>query len=235
MKTLNRIFQILCIACGLAVLVLFFFNFVTIVGAKPGTSESLVGTVLAFGGKTKGIVADERNMAISSRILLGLILAVIGFVMSIFSFKKKGLRYAVPVVALGDAVFMLVIALVPGYLVDLSAFSIGSEIVSYSYTPIVWILIALLFAFAVFAAAYLFLDDYIEVTENKGKKTILQRLGLFFRDYKSEIKKIVWPNFSDVLKNTIIVLVMCLLVGAFIWLLDWGLGSLIKLILNTQS
>ena len=83
------------------------------------------------------------------------------------------------------------------------------------------------------AVAYLLVDDYLEVLASKGaKKTIIKRIALFFRDYKSEIKKIVWPNIKDVLKNTAIVLIMCLLVGIFIWLLDLGLGKLLELILG---
>ncbi|MBO5210909.1 MAG: preprotein translocase subunit SecE [Clostridia bacterium] len=89
-----------------------------------------------------------------------------------------------------------------------------------------------MFAFAAFAITNLFVDDYIEAKANGGK-TIAQRVVHFFRDYKSEVKKIVWPNYKEVLKNTGIVLVMCAVVGALIWLVDWGLGSLIELILNS--
>ena len=64
-----------------------------------------------------------------------------------------------------------------------------------------------------------------------GKKpTIMKRLIKFFRDYKSEVKKIVWPSFKDVVKNTVIVLIMCAVVGAFIWLLDFGLAKLLDVI-----
>ena len=58
------------------------------------------------------------------------------------------------------------------------------------------------------------------------------KVGKFFRDYKSEYKKIVWPNLKDVLKNTFIVLVMCLIIGALIWIVDFGLGQLLSLILG---
>ncbi|MBR3968501.1 MAG: preprotein translocase subunit SecE [Clostridia bacterium] len=69
--------------------------------------------------------------------------------------------------------------------------------------------------------------------QSKGaKRTIMQRVIGFFKDYKSESKKIVWPGLRDVVKNTVIVLVMCLLVGAFIWILDKGLAELIGLILR---
>ena len=49
---------------------------------------------------------------------------------------------------------------------------------------------------------------------------------------RSEVYPGVWPGIKDVLKNTLIVLVMCLLVGALIWLVDFGLGQLLGLILG---
>ncbi len=244
MKVVNRICQILCIVCGLGALVLFFFPFAKYTAGSD--TETVVGTVLAFGGKTKGVIGGKAfDMAVSAKILFCFILTALGFIMSVFSFKKKGLRYTVPVFALGDAIFMLVIALSSPYrFIDSSKlFEVTSD--SYvakvpfgedyvKYTPYVLIVSILLFAFFVFAAAYLFIDDYIEVCESKGKKTIFARFCLFIRDYKSEIKKIVWPGMKDVTRNTLIVLIMCLLVGALIWLLDWGLGSLIKVILNVK-
>ena len=93
-----------------------------------------------------------------------------------------------------------------------------------------------LFLFAICSIAYLLIDDAIEVAASKGaKKTILQKIGLFFRDYKSEIKKIVWPGFKEVLKNTLIVLIMCLIVGVLIWALDFGLLKLLELLLSSKS
>ncbi|MBR2448348.1 MAG: preprotein translocase subunit SecE [Clostridia bacterium] len=86
--------------------------------------------------------------------------------------------------------------------------------------------------FAVFAIAYLFIDDYLEVKASKDKKTIWRRFVLFLRDNKSEVKKIVWPNLRDVIKNTVTVLVMCLIIGALIWGIDFGLGKLLELILG---
>ncbi|MBO5199993.1 MAG: preprotein translocase subunit SecE [Clostridia bacterium] len=68
------------------------------------------------------------------------------------------------------------------------------------------------------------------VRESKDKKTILRRVIHFLRDYKSEVNKIVWPGLNDVVKNTIVVLVVTLIIGAFIWLLDFGLGQLMKLV-----
>lgn len=240
MKTVNKICQVLSIVFGLASLALFFMNFAVI--TVGGTEESLIGAVLAFGAKktlSTGVVAD---MAKSSDILLCFLLTATAFIMSIFSFKKKGLRYAVPAFSLGSAIYMLVITLRDAkYFVDCRAAldgggQLGDMVSAVKYTPFVLICAIVLFAFFFASVAYLLIDDYIEVLESKGsKKTILKRIALFFRDYKSEVKKIVWPGYKDVLKNTLIVLVMCLLVGAFIWLLDYGLGSLIKVILGVSS
>ena len=85
-------------------------------------------------------------------------------------------------------------------------------------------------------AGQILVNDHIEVLESKGAKaSIPKRIARFFRDYKGEIKKIVWPTGKSVLRNTLVVLAMCLIVGAFIWLLDWGMSELVKLILNTAA
>ena len=71
------------------------------------------------------------------------------------------------------------------------------------------------------------------MAQTKTKKPgLFKRLGRFFKQSWSELKKVSWPNFNTVVKNTGIVLIMCLLIGAFIWLLDLGLGKLLELILK---
>lgn len=54
----------------------------------------------------------------------------------------------------------------------------------------------------------------------------------YWRDAKGEYKKIVWPTFSAVMKNTGITLVMCALVAVFVCLVDIGLSSLVDLLLK---
>ena len=96
----------------------------------------------------------------------------------------------------------------------------------------------LLCAIALLAAAvtgflFILVRNYIEVKESNGKKkTIFQRIIQFFRDYKGEIKKIVWPDLKSVVKNTGIVLAVCAIIGVFIWLLDFGLAKLLNLVLG---
>ena len=42
----------------------------------------------------------------------------------------------------------------------------------------------------------------------------------YFRELRSELKKVVWSTPKQVLKNTVIVLISVLIVGIFIWLVD---------------
>ncbi len=55
----------------------------------------------------------------------------------------------------------------------------------------------------------------------------------YFRELRSELKKVTWPTPQQVLKNTLIVLVCVLVVGLFIWLFDYvaqfGVDPLIRL------
>ena len=64
--------------------------------------------------------------------------------------------------------------------------------------------------------------------EKKAKKD----RGRWFREMKSELKKIVWPTRQTVVKNTGTVLLCSLLIGACIWIFDGVAYSLIQAILS---
>ena len=53
-----------------------------------------------------------------------------------------------------------------------------------------------------------------------------KRFSNWFREMKSELKKVVWPSGKQLLNNTIIVLVAVLIVGVIVCLFDFvaGLG-----------
>ena len=228
MKTVNKICQILAIVFGLGSVILFFTNFATI--TTGGTDVSLVGAQLAFGSKIE-VAGNEYDMARSAQILFCFWLTVIGTVISAFSFKSKGLRYTAPGFGIVSAVYMLVMYLSSeGKFVDYRPLP---DVTKIAYEPLFLVAVIALFAFTVSAAAYLLIDDYLEVLASKGAKlTIPKRIVRYFKDYKSEVKKIVWPGWKDVAKNTFIVLAICLIIGAFIWVVDFGLAKLLELILG---
>ncbi len=61
------------------------------------------------------------------------------------------------------------------------------------------------------------------MAEAKKKNWFARTFGAicrYFRELRSELKKVVWPTPKQVLKNTLIVLACVILVGVFIWVFD---------------
>ena len=54
----------------------------------------------------------------------------------------------------------------------------------------------------------------------------------FFKEFKSDVKKISWPSRKQVINNSVVVIVMVLLLGAVIWILDFVFASGLRLIVN---
>ena len=56
----------------------------------------------------------------------------------------------------------------------------------------------------------------------------------YFRELRSELKKVVWPTPQQVLKNALVVAACVIVVGVFIWLFDFiarqGVNGLISLV-----
>ncbi len=70
------------------------------------------------------------------------------------------------------------------------------------------------------------------MAEKAEKQSFFARIGKFFRDQKSEVKKIVWPSKKQVLNNTAIVLAAVALFAVAVGIFDWALGLVIKLLLG---
>ena len=69
--------------------------------------------------------------------------------------------------------------------------------------------------------------------ESKWKKSV-EASRKWFRELKSEFKKIVWPNFSTVVKNTGVVLAMCAVTAVVIVVVDALCGWLVNLLVNMK-
>ena len=66
-------------------------------------------------------------------------------------------------------------------------------------------------------------------TKNK-KDNIFKRIGRKFKEVFSELKKVSWPSFKTIAKNTGIVLGIVGIFLVVITLMDLGLGELFKLV-----
>ena len=62
----------------------------------------------------------------------------------------------------------------------------------------------------------------------KPKKSIVK----YFKDCKSEFKKVVWPSPKETTHNTIVVIIVCAIFGLFIFGIDSLFGLLNKIILG---
>ena len=70
--------------------------------------------------------------------------------------------------------------------------------------------------------------------KNKGEKTAIvpAKVKKYLRDTRGEFKKIVWPNFPTVVRNTGVVLAMCAVTGAVIVAVDALCSYLIMLVMK---
>lgn len=229
MKATSSFLRILTLILSIGVLVLFFFNFA--VFTTDTGKAAATGATLAFGTNIK-LNGETVNLAKSAKLMFVMILSTIAAISAGLTFKFGKARYFQVGFSLGTAIYFLVYAVRgvsnPAAYIDKRPLE---NVTVIRITPVVPVIVALLFLSALCGIAYTLVSDYIECSK-KGTLTIPRRVVRFFREYKSEIKKIVWPGPKSVVKNTVVVLIMCLLVGAFVWLLDFGLGSLIDLILG---
>ena len=60
-----------------------------------------------------------------------------------------------------------------------------------------------------------------EVKKENWFTRTTSKVAKFFREMKSELKKVVWPTKEQVIKNALIVAGCVLVVGLFIWLFDF--------------
>ena len=59
-----------------------------------------------------------------------------------------------------------------------------------------------------------------------AKVGFFKKIGKFFKDYRSEFKKLVWPTPKQLLKNTAGVLAGIIVFGAFLAAVDYGFTQL---------
>ena len=65
-------------------------------------------------------------------------------------------------------------------------------------------------------------------TEKKARKDYFK----WFREMRSELKKVVWPDGKTTLKNTLTVLAVSLAIGAMIWIFDAVAINAVRFLIN---
>ena len=64
------------------------------------------------------------------------------------------------------------------------------------------------------------------------EKKVKKDYGKWFREMRSELKKVVWPSGKTVVKNVLTVLAVTLVIGACIWVFDAVAAMVIKFLLG---
>lgn len=64
------------------------------------------------------------------------------------------------------------------------------------------------------------------------KKPLLTRLKKYFKDTKSELKKVTWPSKEKLKQNTGVILVFIVLIGVFLFAFDMLFSWVFSLLTN---
>jgi preprotein translocase SecE subunit len=71
-----------------------------------------------------------------------------------------------------------------------------------------------------------------KVQPKNKKENFFKRMGRKLKEVFSELKKVSWPSFNKIVKQTAVVLGVVLLFIIVITLMDLGLGALLQLLTN---
>ena len=66
--------------------------------------------------------------------------------------------------------------------------------------------------------------------QQTGRREPRER-GRFVRESWAELKKVEWPGRNQVIQGTIVVIIACAIVGAYLWVTDLALKNLVERVL----
>ena len=78
-------------------------------------------------------------------------------------------------------------------------------------------------------------EKEIKPVNNKKAKKEEKNKKHFFKDFKSELKRVVWPTPKQLLNSTIAVITIVLVIGVTVFVLDMGFELLNKQNAKLQS
>jgi len=61
---------------------------------------------------------------------------------------------------------------------------------------------------------------------------IPQKISGFWREFKTEMRKVTWPSRKETVSSTAVVIVTVLVIVLFLGLVDYALGRLVYSVLN---
>ncbi len=67
---------------------------------------------------------------------------------------------------------------------------------------------------------------------NAGEPNFFQKTIDFFREVKTELKKVTWPTRKQTTGTTIVVIIFIFIIAVFLGLFDLGLSKLVQVVLT---
>ena len=64
--------------------------------------------------------------------------------------------------------------------------------------------------------------------DENAKPNILKRIGKWFREMKSELKKVIWPTSKQLVNNTVVSVVVILVSALGLWVFDLLASALVR-------
>ncbi|MHB8624309.1 MAG: preprotein translocase subunit SecE [Sulfuricaulis sp.] len=52
----------------------------------------------------------------------------------------------------------------------------------------------------------------------------------FFKGARLELRKVIWPTRKETVQITLVVFVMVVLVAIYMWVIDWGLHKIVRVV-----
>ena len=241
MKILRDFLGVFAVLVAVGVIASFCFLPIASVDTHNAKDEEATVSVsaleLAFGtdvSDTLGYAQEDTIFTFKSGwYMVSFLLAALTTVFVVLGFKSMGSYGAAVITGLINSVIILVIAVSsPTAYADFGRLHAHDP----SLTWVRFLLLGLAVGSVVAtSAAALIKDRVLVVLSNGTRKTIPQRVIQFLREYKSEIKKIVWPGPKNVVKNTLVVLAVCAVVLLIVWLVDLGMGELFNLVFENAA
>ncbi len=66
----------------------------------------------------------------------------------------------------------------------------------------------------------------------KPKDNIFTKSAQFLREVKVELKKVTWPSRKQTIGSTAVVIVLVMIISLFLGVVDFGISSLIRIVLQ---
>lgn len=228
MKFVSISLRVLAVVLAVATVAAFFCPFVEV--ANVSNQGVLNGLECAIGTDltdTFGVSTYKGTWILGSLVLT--VITAAFMIVSLFA-KKKGWDAMAVITGLLNTILLLVfICNGPSAYVDIRP--IVATSMAYQWGMIVAVAAGI--ATWVMCIVAILVKDAV-VCKETGELTIPKKVFKFLREYKSELKKVVWPGPRSVVKNTLVVLGVCAAALLLIWLVDLGLGELFDLCFKTN-